>query len=104
MAEMNLPSATMKKHRTDSFLTANCFGGDGGGVAHILCQRNPSRPSAGCCQHRLDNKDVHLPAVGSCMGADLHRIYEPSAQDLSCAEVEQHCDHVYDICDLNDKH
>lgn len=37
------------------------------------------------------------------MGADLHRIYEPSAQDLSCAEVEQHCDHVYDICDLNDK-
>lgn len=60
------------------------------------------RPAAASID--LAFKDVHLPAVGSCMGADLHRIYEPSAQDLSCAEVEQHCDHVYDICDLNDKH
>ncbi|XP_077529384.1 uncharacterized protein LOC144141751 [Haemaphysalis longicornis] len=113
IAEMDFSSATMKKRRLDS------------GSAAVSAPTVTSRPTAPAATkaewrtffagaieagHRpaaasvdLAFKDVYLPAVRSCRGADLRRMYEPGAQDLSWAEVEQRCDQVYDSLDLNDK-
>ncbi|KAH9379204.1 hypothetical protein HPB48_016313 [Haemaphysalis longicornis] len=113
IAEMDFSSATMKTRLLNS------------GSAAVSAPTVTSRPNAPAatkaewrtfCAGAIDAghrpaaasvdlafKDVYLPAVRSCRGADLHRIYEPSAQDLSCTEVEQRCDQVYDSLDLNDK-
>ncbi|XP_064487680.1 uncharacterized protein LOC135399876 [Ornithodoros turicata] len=114
VVEMDFASASMKKRRLDGDAASPCE------LKAVTRTRAPPptkqewekffdcliasglRPAVSSTDPRYS--DLFVPAVRTCNGADLRRLYDPSTSSLTTySEVLEHCDNIFKTLTINDK-